>query len=260
VIAAGLLAAELGGHPASAQAGGRGTVKGHVRLAGKPPGNPVIRMGMDPMCTKINGGKRVVQATVAASIDGSLGNVFVAMAGPFPASPVPSAPAVLDQRGCIYTPRVIGARVGQLFEVRNSDDLLHNVHGLSDRRNGFNVSEPKAGMVQQFRLKDEEVMLRLKCDVHSWMTAYVGIVPHSHFSVTDAAGNFEVSGVPVGARRIRIWHERYGEQTKTVQVTAGSPVTVAFSFSGDEKPAASRVVDLTLPAAGRVRAVYHGGE
>jgi len=214
------------------------------------------------MCSKINAGKRVVQETVAATADGSLANVFVTIVGPVPASPVPSAPAVLDQRGCVYTPRVIGIRVGQELEVRNSDELLHNVHGLSVRANGFNVSEPKAGMAQRFRLKDEEVMLRLKCDIHSWMVAYVGVVTHPYFTVTDAAGNFELANAPAGARRIRIWHERYGEQARAVLVPSGSAVTADFSFTGDEKPAASRVVDVTFAAAGSAGAlpVYHGGD
>src|ERR1700675_2732781 len=90
-----------------------GTIKGHVRLTGKLPGNPFIRMGMDPMCNKINAGKRVIQETVVATIDGSMANVFVRLQGNFPETPVPAQPVTIDQRLCIYVPRVIGARVGQ---------------------------------------------------------------------------------------------------------------------------------------------------
>src|SRR5580693_7248172 len=187
-----VVAADGPGRTAAAQAAARGTIKGHIRLTGKEPGNPIIRMGMDPMCARINTGKRVIQEAVLASLDGSLANVFVQLGGTFPQTPVPTAPVTIDQSACLYHPRMLGARVGQMLQVKNSDELLHNVHGLSARGNGFNISEPKAGMVQQFKLKDEEI-LRLKCDVHSWMTAYVGIVNHPYFAVTDAGGVFQIA-------------------------------------------------------------------
>src|SRR5438093_12693944 len=85
-----------------------GTIKGHIHLSGKLPGNPIIRMGVDPMCSRINAGKRVVQETVLADINGGLSNVFVKLQGTFPQTPVPPQPVFIDQKGCIYTPRVIG--------------------------------------------------------------------------------------------------------------------------------------------------------
>jgi carboxypeptidase family protein len=214
---------------------------------GKLPGNPIIRMGMDPMCAKINAGKRVIQETVVASADGGLASVFVHLQGSFPQTPVPTAPVSIEQRGCIYGPRVVGARVGQMLQVRNDDELLHNVHGLSDHANGFNISEPKAGMVQRFRLKDEEIMLRLKCDVHSWMTAFVGVVSHPYFAVSHDAGTFEIDNVPAGTYTIQAWHERYGPLKQTVRVRTGAPTTVDFSYTGSEKVAAG-LQDLVLPA------------
>jgi plastocyanin len=220
---------------AGAQAANRGTIKGHVRLNGKLPGNPVIRMGMDPMCSKINAGKRVIQETVLAALDGSLANVFVKLEGSFPQTPAPTEPVKLDQQGCVYLPRVVGARVGQTLQVHNSDELMHNVHSLSAKSNSFNVSEPKAGMMQQFKMKDEE-MLQIKCDVHSWMTAYVGIVSHPYFAVSNTAGTFEIANVPAGTHKIQAWHERYGPVTQTVQVKAGATTTVDFMYSGTEPP------------------------
>src|SRR3974390_1832357 len=81
--------------------GTTGTIKGHVHLTGKLPGNPIIRMGMDPMCSKMTAGKRVIQEYVVASLDGSLANVFVRLQGNFPQTPVPSQPAVINQVGCV---------------------------------------------------------------------------------------------------------------------------------------------------------------
>jgi hypothetical protein len=240
-IVAGVLgAAAIVGAPAvgGAQGAGRGTIKGHVKLLGKLPGNPVIRMGMDPMCARLNAEKRPgpVQEIVAAALDGSLANVFVHLQGTFAPTPVPKEPVVIDQSKCLYVPRVVGAQVGQILQVRNDDDLLHNVHSLTAKGNVFNVSEPKAGMVQQFTLKDEE-MLKIKCDVHSWMTTFVGIVSHPYFAVSGAAGTFEIPNVPVGSYRIVIWHERYGTQAKTVRVSDRATATVDFVYTGNETPA-----------------------
>jgi plastocyanin len=210
----------------------RGTIRGHVKLEGKLPGNPVIRMGMDPMCARLNEGRRQVQEYVAAALDGSLANVFVRLEGTFPATPVPKEPVVIDQRACMYVPRMVGARVGQTLQVRNDDELLHNVHSLSAKGNTFNVSEPKAGMAQSFTLKDEE-MLRIKCDIHSWMTTFVGIVDHPYFSVSSPAGTFEIRNVPAGSYDIVAWHERYGPLRAHVAVRAGATATVNFTYPGE---------------------------
>jgi hypothetical protein len=227
-----------GSASAGGQTAGRGTIKGHVKLTGKLPGNPVIRMGMDPKCAEVNRGKRVVQEFVAAAIDGSLANVFVHLQGTFPQVPVPAGPVVVDQRACVYSPRVLGARVGQTLQVKNSDDWLHNVHSLSSKGNDFNISEPKAGMVQSFKLKNEEVMLHIKCDVHSWMTTYVGVVTNPYFAVTNQGGDFEIPNVPAGSYTILTWHERYGPLMQTVRVRAGATTMVDFSYMGTEKPPA----------------------
>ncbi len=213
----------------------RGAIKGHVGLSGKVPGNAVIRMGMDPKCAQLNPARRTVQETVAASADGSLANDFVWLKGSFAPTPVPTEPVTLDQQACIYTPRVVGVRVGQRLQVRNSDDLFHNVHSFSDHNNGFNFGQPKAGMMRELRPKDEEIMLRVKCDVHGWMRAFVGVVSHPYFDVTDRAGMFAIDNVPVGTFTISSWQEQYGVLSKTVHVTAGKTTTIDFTYTGSEK-------------------------
>ena len=234
IVVAGLLMAALATFSPErvmqAQTPNSGGIKGHIRLKGKAPGNPVIRMGIDPMCAKLNAGKRPVQETVVASLDGSLANVFVRLEGSFPASPVPTEPVSIDQQGCIYIPRVVGARVGQTLQVRNSDALLHNVHGHSTRANVFNVAQPVAGIVTKFPLKQEEIMLRVGCDVHRWMNAFVGIVSHPYFATSGAAGTYAITGVPPGAYSIETWHEQYGVLTQKVRVTAGSTSVIDLAY------------------------------
>jgi len=201
---------------------------------------------MDPKCAQMNAGKLTVQETVMASLDGSLANVFVSLDGNFPPTPVPPEPVTIDQQGCVYRPRVLGMRAGQMLQIRNDDEVLHNLHASSGRGNGFNVSEPRAGIVQQFRLKDAEIMVHVRCDVHSWMNAFVGVVGHPYFAVSGAAGSFEIPNVPEGTYKIVAWHERYGSLNQTVRVRAGGVATVAFSYSGSEKPSAG-MRDVILP-------------
>jgi plastocyanin len=221
-------------HSASASAqGSTGTVKGRISFTGKEPGNRVIRMGMDPMCASANAGKRPINEVYLVGGNNGLGNVFVKLEGSFPATPVPSQPVEIDQAACFYKPRVVGARVGQALRLKNGDNLLHNVHSDSAKGNGFNFAEPVKGMQRDVTLKDEE-MLRIGCDVHRWMTAWVGIVPHPYFAVSDVEGTFTIANVPAGKRNITAWHEAFGTLTKAVDVKAGQTATVDFVYT--QKP------------------------
>jgi plastocyanin len=224
-VLAGLLATSI--HAQSAT----GTIKGHVVFTGKPPGNAVIRMGVDPKCSDLNVGKRVLQESALVTADGSVGNVFVRLEGSFGRTRVPAEPVVIDQRACVYRPRVVGMRVGQMLQVRNDDDLLHNVHSSSAAGNSFNVGQPKAGIVYSFTPKAEEIMLTLGCDVHRWMTAYVAVVAHPYFAVSGSDGMFELGKVPAGTYTIKTWHERFGELTKKVTVRPGATTTIDFGYS-----------------------------
>jgi hypothetical protein len=211
-----------------------GTVRGRVHLTGKAPGNTVIRMGTDPKCSQMNRGKQVVQAAVAVDSGGNLANVFVRLDGNFPQAPIPSQPVTITQLGCIYGPRVVGVRVGQVLQIRNDDDVLHNVHSVSTKRNDFNVGQARAGIVFQYKPSQAEVMLRLGCDVHRWMTAYVGVVTNPYFAVSGPMGSFQIDKVPPGTYTIHAWHERYGVTTKTVVVRPGATTTIDFDYAGTE--------------------------
>jgi plastocyanin len=209
---------------------GRGSVHGHVRLDGPAPENEAVRMSADPMCSKASGGRRVLDEAVVATPDGSLGNVFVELVGTFPDTPVPTEPVSIDQDGCVYVPRVAGMRVGQALQVRNSDDGLHNVHGRSSDRDAFNVSQPVKGMVNTFH-PQEPGILRLKCDVHTWMVAFVGVVNHAFFAVTGKDGAFVLQNVPEGTYDVRAWHERFGTVMSKVRVDAGGAADVEVVYA-----------------------------
>ena len=247
-VAACAAAATVAGlHLATVDAQGTGTIVGRVRLMGPAPPNTIIRMGADPRCSRANRGTRVTQDTVVISDDGGLANAFVNLQGSFPAAPAPSQPATVDQRGCLFVPRVVGARVGQTLQITNNDATAHNVHSLSTRGNAFNTSQPKQGMVYKFQLKADDIVMRIRCDIHSWMVTYVGVTTHPYFAVSGAGGAFTIAGVPAGRRTIQVWHELYGMLTRTVDVKAGGPTTVDFSYTGKEKPGTAGVRELVLP-------------
>jgi plastocyanin len=213
-------------------AGPRGNITGRIRVEGTPPVNEPLRMRSDPMCDRANNGQRVNDDATKADPVGGLANVFVQLDGAFPDSAVPKDPVTIDQRGCVYRPRVIGLRVGQALEVRNSDDGLHNVHGTLKDDDGFNVSQPTAGMTNAFH-PSHPGMLQLKCDVHTWMVAYVGVVEHPFYAVTGADGAFEIRDVPVGTYSLRAWHEVLGDMTSSVRVEAGSAADVGIVFDAN---------------------------
>ena len=212
--------------------GETGTIQGRIRLDGALPGNPIIRMGVDPLCAQHTEGKQIVQETVRTAPDGSLANVFVRLEGTFPETPIPVDPVVINQSDCVFLPRVVGVRAGQLLRITNSDPLLHNLNSRTDTENEFNVGQPVQGMVFETRLVEEEGMLRIFCDLHRWMTEYVGIVSHPYFAVTDLSGTFTIADVPVGTRTIQAWHEEYGVLTATVTVETGGVSTADFTYPG----------------------------
>ena len=204
-----------------------GSITGKVMLEGTPPANPVIKMGSDPAC-----GAADVRGESYVADNGTLQNVFVYIKdglGNKYIYDTPTEPVKLDQKGCHYSPHVLGVRVAQPLEVINSDATLHNVHGMPETNREFNQGQPVQGMKNTVAFTAPEVMIPFKCDVHSWMNAYVGVVNHPYFAVTGSGGKFELKTVPPGTYTIEAWHEKLGRQTQTV--TLGDKETKELSFT-----------------------------
>ncbi|MCP4245678.1 MAG: hypothetical protein GY778_01385 [bacterium] len=236
--------------PAELLAAG-GAIEGKVGFTGKPRRNPLIQMGADPNCLSINAGKKVIQKLVDLHRDRTVGNVFVHVTGDLPGAAPPAEPAVIEQEGCIYHPRIGGAVVGPTLKVRNNDSTLHNVHALSKVGNDFNVGQPKAGMEYDYKLRKGEVMLRIKCDVHPWMVGYLGVKTHPYFAVTGDAGTFRIEGVPAGTHTLQAWQEKLGTVDQQVEVKEGETATVEFSYGPSQAAALSPALpirDLVVPA------------
>jgi plastocyanin len=161
-----------------------------------------------------------------ALADGKLANVVVVVKG------APAAPkaAVLDQQRCKYVPHVLTASAGTTLDILNSDPVLHNSHAYLGQASAFNVAMPLRNQKVTKKL-DKPGPLKVKCDVHPWMSAYV-FVADGPAAVTGADGRFTIGGVPPGTYTVTAWHERFGEKTAQVTVPVSGAGSVEFAFGG----------------------------
>ena len=208
-----------------------GGISGMVMIEGTPPLAEELRMSSDSVC--------VQQATNTSSEyfvigpGNHLGNVFVYIKEGIEGRgfPKPSGVVTLDQAGCRYTPHVFGLRVGQALVITNSDPTLHNIHATPTANDEFNMGQPIQGMKSERTFEHPEIMVPIKCDVHGWMNAYIGVLDHPYFATTAQDGLFEISRLPPGDYVLDAWHERLGTQTQRITVAPGVTTDVAFTFS-----------------------------
>jgi plastocyanin len=139
--------------------------------------------------------------------------------------------AKIEQIKCRYEPHVTVVRPGKQFNIVNQDPILHNVHAYRGDETVFNLAQPFQGQANPQTL-DEEGLIHVQCDVHSWMEAWLLVLDSPYFAVTDREGNFSIPDVPPGSYTIKMWHEVLGEGTKEVTVTAGGSSEVDFSIGG----------------------------
>ena len=207
-----------------------GTVSGTVKFEGTAPKLRALKMDADPGCAKKHSGPVMPEVLVLG--DGNtMANIFVRVTGVGGSHSAPSDPVVMDQNGCQYNPHVMGVMVDQKFLIKNSDGLLHNVHSLPKINQGFNRAMPAAVTEAKYTFDKEELMFKIKCDVHPWMNAWVGVMTHPFFDVTGQDGKFEIKNLPAGTYEIEVWHERLGTKSSSVTVGADDTKTVDFTLS-----------------------------
>ena len=114
--------------------------------------------------------------------------------------------------------------------MRNSDPLIHNVRSLSEENRPFNIGQPAGTPDRKKVFKDKEGPIELRCDFHPWMRAYLFVMEHPYFAVTDAQGHFTIKGLPVGNYTLAIWHEAFGEQEQKITVKAGGLKDIEFNL------------------------------
>jgi hypothetical protein len=212
-----------------------GTVTGKVAFKGAKPPAATIKMNADPKCVKMHSGKDVPSQQTVVNANNTLQYVFVYVKKGLEGKkfPMPKSKVSIDQQGCMYHPHIFGMMVDQPLEITNSDPTLHNIHSLPKAagNTSFNIAQPNKGMKTTKTFNKPEVMVKIKCEVHNWMAAYVGVLDHPFFAVTDEQGNFTIKDLPAGDYELEAWHEKLG--TQTIKVTVGAADTKTVDFSSD---------------------------
>jgi plastocyanin len=207
------------------------TITGKVSFDGEKPKAIQIRMDAEAACAALH--KEPVYAEqVVLNDNNTLQYVFVYVKEGLgdKSFEVPKEPVVLDQKGCIYHPHMIGLQTGQELKVLNSDPTTHNIHPQPQNNREWNKSmSPGVSPLEQ-KFAREEVMIPVKCNVHPWMKSYIGVVKHPFFAITGKEGTFEIKGLPPGDYTIEAWHEKLGSTTQKVTVAAKETKTVDFTF------------------------------
>ena len=214
-----------------------GDIQGKITFDGKAPKMKSLRMDADPVCVANNevaprkewlildenNGLKNVLVFVKESPSNSLSSDY---------SP-PETPAVIDQNGCVYIPHVLGVMVGQDLDILNSDGTLHNIHALPKVNKEFNNAMPRSKKRMTVQFDKSEAPFKVKCDVHPWMGAFIGVFDHPYFAVTGDDGSYVISGLEPGVYVIEAWHEKLGSQT--ANVTVGDSAA-NFTFTKPKKP------------------------
>ncbi|MCA9399571.1 MAG: carboxypeptidase regulatory-like domain-containing protein [Candidatus Omnitrophica bacterium] len=208
------------------------SVTGTVTYDGKIPKFREIKMDADPICLTHHEGA-VYPQTLLLGDGQTMGNVFVHIVSGLPKKdyPAPTEPAVLTQEGCMYTPHVIGVMVNQPVKILNPDGTLHNVHAVPKKNAEFNLAMPKFRKEMTQTFTKAEFMFPMKCDVHPWMGAWVSVMDHPYFMVTQTDGKYTIDNLPAGEYKIEVWHEKLGPQQETFTVAEGETKTLDFTFT-----------------------------
>lgn len=213
------------------------TLRGTVKVDGPvPPAKPNKDILRDPACAKLHPDAPPKDDLVVAA-DGGVKWAFVWIKAGLPAKEhaVPAAPVLLTQSGCTYEPHVFGIMPGQALEVVNGDELMHNVHILPLSGNKeLNRGQPVKGSRDTYKFVIPELPpVLVKCDIHPSMKAWACVVDHPYYAVTDAAGNFEIKGLPAGKYTVGVWHESLktvgGKNEAEVEVKADGRINFVMA-------------------------------
>jgi plastocyanin len=215
-----------------------GDVEGKITFDGKAPKMKPLRMNADPVCVANsdikprkewlvldeNNGVKNVLVFIKESKSGSFADNYDS----------PKEAAVIDQNGCVYVPHVLGVMVGQQLDILNSDGTLHNIHALPKVNKEFNKAMPRSKKQMSVTFDKVEAPFKIKCDVHPWMGAFIGVFEHPYFAVTDDSGSYTISGLAPGKYVVEAWHEKLGSKTADLTVD-DSGATQNFTFTKPKK-------------------------
>ncbi len=207
-----------------------GSVAGRVTLEGQLPQPSRISMSSDPSCAKAHPGPAVNEELVTGS-GGTLGNVIVFVSDGLGnrTFEVPAQPVVVDQKGCMYLPHVVGIQAQQKLRMVNDDSTTHNIHPVPTNNREWNKAQP-AGTTFEESFAREEIAIPVKCNVHPWMRSYIAVFKHPFFAITGTDGHFDLRNLPPGEYTVEAWHEKLGAIKQVITVAAGEAKNMDFVF------------------------------
>jgi len=209
-----------------------GEITGKISFQGEKPKAKPIMMDQDPVCVRAHQGKGASFEDGEVNANGTLPNAFVyvkAGAEKYTFA-TPTEQAVLDQKGCMYIPHVLGVLVGQDVHIVSSDPTTHNIHPMPKDNREWNESQAPGAPPIDKTFAREEIMIPVKCNQHNWMRAYIGVMKNPFFAVSGSDGSFTIKGLPPGDYTIGAWTATFGEQEQKVTVGPKEKKTVDFAF------------------------------
>jgi hypothetical protein len=208
-----------------------GTIIGRIRFTGKRPPPKAIDMSEEPACVEAHHGK-AYDESLLVSKSGGLANAFVYIKSGLEGKTfaIPADPVTIDQSGCWFRPRVLGIQTGQILKVINSDPVTHNIHPMAEVNREWNHSQGAGDPPLARKFLKPEIMIRVKCNIHSWMHAFIGVLSHPYFAVSKDDGTFAISNLPPGTYTIGVWQEKLGTQEQQVTVDPHGNAEANFTF------------------------------
>ncbi|HEV8541817.1 MAG TPA: carboxypeptidase regulatory-like domain-containing protein [Verrucomicrobiae bacterium] len=218
---------------------GTGRISGRVRLRGAPP--PERILPMDPWCAAQYKSPPKTRFYLTGK-DHGLADVLVVLTDGVPTKdrPKPKGPMILAETNCQFEPYISAIQLGQRVVVQNRDKTLHRLHVTSESNGEFNFPPPPGDRPPEIDLKQPEPFVRFKCDAHPWEVAYVSVIEHPFFAVTDRNGEFVMPNVPPGRYKIEVHHRKAGDETLPIEVQANRGTTVEFVLDVGNNRTASR--------------------
>ena len=211
-----------------------GAVEGKIVFTGKAPARKKVDFSEDPNCGKLQKGE-FFNDTVAINKNGTLANVFVYVKTGLEGKKFrPSTtPMTITQKGCWFEPRMLAIEAGQPFQVVNADPLTHNIHPSTVNSREWNQSQEAGAEPLIRKFARTEIMVRVKCNIHPWMKAWVGVTEHPYHAISGTAGTFSLKNLPAGEYTIEAWQEEYGAQQQKVTISAKATESLTFTFKGE---------------------------
>lgn len=230
-------------------------ITGKVTMQGTPPEMPEVKgIAAIPQCAALHKDP-VYDDSVVVGDKGEFANVIVYIKpadGQKLEGPQKTEPAVLDQKGCMYSPHVLAVQTGQPVIVKNSDPFLHNVHSMAIDNPMFNFAQVVAGDKKLSPFTAVETF-QIKCDVHPWMKSVVRVFDNPFFAQTGEDGKFTIDtkGLKDGTYTVQAWQEKYHDsEPQQVEVKDGKAAKeITFTYKADAKASADSLKTLHLASA-----------